>query len=244
MRALVLTAGFGTRLGALTTDCPKPLLEADGVTLVELVLANLRRQGIVEVALNLHFAPEALPAHLGDGEALGMRLAYSHEAELLGTAGALRPLGDWLTAGGGDDFLVHYGDVITDQDFAALGRTHVDRGAEVTMLVHERPGSNSVATLAEDWRVESFLERPDPELLAEVGSSWAFSGVCRCAPTLLERLPDRVPLDLPGDVFPGLAAAGSLFAAPLDAFRVAVDSPDRLEAVRQALRAGRLPPAG
>src|SRR5690349_6978834 len=112
MKAMVLCAGLGTRLGDLTRDLPKPLLSVDGQPLLAYLLGHLKAQGFIEVAINLHFLPHLIPEHFGDGRSCTMRFSYSHEDTLLGTAGGLKKMETFFrdeTA-----FLVQYGDVLTD----------------------------------------------------------------------------------------------------------------------------------
>ncbi len=236
MRALVLSAGYGTRLGELTREVPKPMLEAGGRPLLELILRHLRRQGVTEVAVNLHFRPEVIREHFGDGSALGLRIHWSYEAELQGTAGGAREVAGFL--GATPEFLVHYGDVVTTQDLRAMLAFHRERGARATMLVHRRERSNSVAVVAPDGRVERFLERPTEAERAGVESPWVFSGICICSRDVLGSIPPEGPSDLPRDIFPGLVAEGGLYAFELGGFRCAVDSEERLETVREACASG------
>jgi NDP-sugar pyrophosphorylase family protein len=236
MRALVLSAGHGTRLGELTTHTPKPMLDVAGHPLLAIILANLRRQGIRDIAVNLHAHPEVIMSGLGDGSRLGIRLHYVREHELLGTLGAAKNIEDYLAHDG--PFLLHYGDVVTDQDFSDLAALHEDRAALATILVHERPGSNSVATISPGGRVTGFVERPSAAAQAALQSSWAFSGVAVVDPSVLRTVPAGAS-DLPRDLLPSLAADGRLYAAPLTGYRRAVDSPSRLHALRADVQAGR-----
>ena len=236
MRALVLSAGYGTRLGELTQSAPKPMLQAGGRPILELILRHLVGQGISEIAVNLHFRPDVIRSHFGDGAAVGARIHWSYEEELQGTAGGVREVADFLSPT--PEFVVHYGDVVTTQDLAAMRSFHRARGALATMLVHERQGSNSIAVAAPDGRVERFLERPTEAERAGIDSLFAFSGVCICSRDVLDLIPRVGPCDLPRDVFPKLVAVGGLYAFRLDGFRCAVDSEERLELLRDACVAG------
>jgi NDP-sugar pyrophosphorylase family protein len=236
MRALVLSAGYGTRLSELTAETPKPMLDLEGHPILSVILANLARQEIREVAVNLHFLPEAVIAGIGDGAELGLRIHYIHERELLGTLGAAKNIEGYLGADG--TFLLHYGDVVTDQDFGQLVAMQAERGALATILVHRRRGSNSVAVMEADGRVSRFLERPTESERAGVLSEWAFSGIAVLEPRVLGRIRPG-PSDLPRDMLPRLADEGSLYAVPLTGYRCAVDSPERLETTRADVRAGR-----
>src|SRR4051794_37683916 len=92
VKALILAAGLGTRLGSLTTTLPKCMLQIDGQPLLERLVRWLNRHGVEEIAVNLHYRPEVITSHLGDGDQLGVRITYSYEETLLGTAGAARRL--------------------------------------------------------------------------------------------------------------------------------------------------------
>ena len=85
--ALVLTAGFGTRLDPLTRLRAKPAVPLAGTTLIDRILAWLHHEGVRDVVLNLHSQPESLAGILGDGAHLGLRVRYSWEQPLLGSAG-------------------------------------------------------------------------------------------------------------------------------------------------------------
>lgn len=237
MKAMVLCAGFGTRLGNLTRELPKSMLPVNGHPMLAYILANLARQSFTEIVINLHFRPDDIREHFGDGSRWGLSLTYSEETTLLGTAGAVKKLAAHFR----DDaaFLVHYGDVITDQDFRPMLDFHREHKALATLLLHQRAKSNSVVSLDPDQRVTGFLERPTEEARRGVTSAWVNSGVCLCSPEVLDLIPDATPCDLPRDVFVKLTASGRLWGFPLTGYRCAVDSPERLQAASETLSEGR-----
>jgi NDP-sugar pyrophosphorylase family protein len=236
MKAMVLCAGYGTRLGKLVEQTPKPMIPLGDRPMLEHILLNLAKHGFDEIALNLHFQPEAIRDYFGDGSRLGLRLVYSHEPELLGTAGGVKKMAQFL--GGGGPFLVHYGDVVTNQDFTAMLEFHRRRQALATLLLHQRAKSNSVVAMDELGRIVGFLERPDERQRGTLASPWVNSGVSICEPELLEHIPDGIACDLPRDVYIKLVAGGRLFGFPLTGFRCAVDSPERLAEARAAVESG------
>ena len=238
MKALVLCGGFGTRLGALCTERPKPLLEVGQLALVEHTLLRLSAAGLNDVCVNLHFGAEQLQARLGDGSRYGVRLEYFAETSLLGTAGTPRAL---ALRAGEQGLLVHYGDVLSEHPLGELVARHAASGARARIVIHERAGSNSRVVLGAGDRVERFLERPSAGAAADASAShWAFSGICVLSRACLLSLPDAPGADLPRDVFPALAAAGQLFAERHVGYRCAVDSPARLESARDAWKTGAL----
>jgi mannose-1-phosphate guanylyltransferase len=237
MKAMVLCAGYGTRLGDLTREIPKPMLRLNGQPMLAYILANLKRHGFMQIVINLHFKAEMIEEFFGNGSKLGLAITYSHEPALLGTAGGVKNVEAFFR----DEpaFLVHYGDIVTDQDFSALLRFHQERGAEATLLLHQRNKSNSVVTLDEENRIVGFLERPSEEVRQKHASPWVNSGVCICSPEILDHIPPGTACDLPRDIFSNLVSTRRLFGYSLSGYRCAVDSPERLAEVNAALVDGR-----
>lgn len=205
--------------------------------MLEYIICHLARHGFDQIAINLHYMPGAIRDYFGDGSRLGVELVYSYEPEPLGTAGGLKKMGDFL--GAGEAFMVHYGDVLTDQDFTTMLHFHQERNALATLLIHQHARSNSVVSLDKKGRIIGFLERPTEEARREVQSPWVNSGVCMCDPQLLEEIPADVACDLPRDIFPRLIDSHRLFGFSLSGYRCAVDSPDRLAEARMTIADGR-----
>ena len=140
----------------------------------------------------------------------------------------------------GEAFLVHYGDILTDQNLTEMFRFHNAKRSLVTLLLHQRNRSNSVVSIDKDGQIIDFLERPGETVRSNVDSPWVNSGVCICAPELFDYIPVDVPCDLPRDIFTKLVASGQLYGFTLDGYRCAVDSPQRLAEARAAVTGGRL----
>src|SRR5205085_1708392 len=98
MRALILAAGEGTRLRPLTLDRPKPMLPIAGRPILEHLVLLLRNHGVTEIAINLHYKSEVITNHFGDGSGLGVKITYSPESVLLGSAGAAKQLEPFFRA--------------------------------------------------------------------------------------------------------------------------------------------------
>jgi NDP-sugar pyrophosphorylase family protein len=116
----VLCGGFGTRLGELTRDLPKPMLPIAGRPYLEHVLASFASRGLRELALLTGFKHEVIENHFGDGSAFGMHIQYSRETEPLGTGGALREARALL----GDRFVLTFGDVLRWFDYDRFVQQH------------------------------------------------------------------------------------------------------------------------
>ncbi|MGZ3440519.1 MAG: nucleotidyltransferase family protein, partial [Polyangia bacterium] len=157
-RALILAAGFGTRLGALSDERPKPLLPVCDIPLIRYAVALLRGAGIDEIAVNLHHHGELIRAELGD------RFHYSEEPTILGTGGGIAKLADWLTSGGRDSFVVVNGKIVSDIDIAAALRHHDATNASATMLVREVPDAQKWGAIdvGDDGRVTGIIGQGAP----------------------------------------------------------------------------------
>jgi NDP-sugar pyrophosphorylase family protein len=238
MKAMVLCAGYGTRLGDLTREVPKPMLRLGRRPMLEYILRHLKRHGFDQIGLNLHFMPEAIRGCFGDGSRLGLRIRYAYEPQLLGTAGGTKNMEAFLRRGEQAPFLVHYGDVVTNQNFTAMLDFHRKNRALATLLVHRRAMSNSVVYVDADGRIERFLERPSETRRENMAASWVFSGVAICEPQILDLVPAGQFRDFPRDIFMPLAGSQKFFAFPLAGKRCAVDSPQRLEEARRCAAEG------
>lgn len=132
MRAMILAAGYGTRLWPLTVDRAKPAIPFLNRPLVGYVAEYLARFGCDEVAVNLHHQPESVRAALGDGSRFGVRLYYVEEPEILGTSGALDNAREFFK---GETFVVINGKLATDIDLTQALDTHRRTGALATLVL-------------------------------------------------------------------------------------------------------------
>ncbi|CAK7287916.1 Nucleotidyltransferase family protein [Streptomyces misionensis JCM 4497] len=201
---MLMAGGQGSRLRPLTEHLPKPLLPVGGRPIMEHVLRLLRRHGIEETVVTVHYLAELIEREYGDGTRLGMSLAYVHEDRPLGTAGSVKAAEGLL---GGEPFLVISGDALTDVDLTELVRRHRERRALVTVCLTEvaDPSQFGVATLAPDGHIERFLEKPGP---GEAFSRTASTGIYVMQPEVLRYVSGTGPADWARDVFPRLLAEG------------------------------------
>lgn len=129
LRAVVMAGGYGSRLGELTADTPKPMLPVGDRPLLERIIGQLRDAGIRHVNLTTHYRAEAIASHFGDGREFGVDIEYVSEEQPLGTAGAL----GLVEAEG--PLLVMNGDILTRIDFHAMRAFHQEHRAAMTVAV-------------------------------------------------------------------------------------------------------------
>jgi NDP-sugar pyrophosphorylase family protein len=133
MKAMILAAGFGTRLFPLTIDRTKPAIPFLGKPLVGYVAEYVAKFGFQEVVVNLHHQPESVMEALGDGRDFGVKIHYTLESpNILGTAGALDNARHLLED---DTFVIVNGKLITDVNIAEAIETHKRSGAVATMVL-------------------------------------------------------------------------------------------------------------
>ncbi len=203
-RALVLGAGFGTRLLPLTEHVPKPVIPILGRPLIGHPLIHLYASGCHEAWVNAHHRPERLSATLDawvQRRLQRMRVHYSVEMpEILGTAGAIRLLEEPLTETG-EPFLMLNGDALLGMDLGALmavHRIHRAEGALATLLCIERPDAETygaVVSVDADGRILDFGGLgglpgvTDADLAAATPT--VFCGVHLIEPGVVRHLPPR-----------------------------------------------------
>lgn len=238
MKALILCAGYGTRLGDLTREIPKPMLPIGDKPLLAYNIRYLAHYGFNEIAINLHFKPEIIKDYFGDGSAFGVSLHYVYEETLLGTAGAVKNLADYFSDA--DDFLVMYGDLLLDQNLTAMLVFHRARQASVTLLLHQRANSNSLVQMDDTSRITHFIERPTEEQRQAAPYPWVNSGLQILNRRMLPHIPDKQPADLPRDVFMPTLQIEPIYGFPLTGYRCAIDSPSRYAEAQAAVAEGRI----
>jgi aminoglycoside/choline kinase family phosphotransferase/choline kinase len=184
MKALVLAAGLGTRLKPYTDQIPKPLFTLDGRTLLERIVRQLIAAGAQTVAVNTHHLAEQIHAHLAKTR-FPAEIVVRHEAEILGTGGAIRNTADiWGT----QPFMVVNSDITTDIDLAAVFRCHVGHPHPVTLVLCDDPNFNSVA-VDQDGFVVAFTNAGGDAL--EDLRHLTFTGIQVLDPTVIDYLPAR-----------------------------------------------------
>ena len=186
MKAMILAAGLGTRLRPLTEEISKPMVPIVNRPVMEHIVDLLARHGFKELYVNLHYHPDVITSHFGDGDRWGLSITYSFEEELRGTAGGVKKLEKEL---GGDTFLIISGDALTDLDLSALVAFHREHGKLATLVVTpvSDPSKYGVVITEEDGRITGFQEKPGRE---EAKSFVANSGIYVFEPQVLEMIPE------------------------------------------------------
>jgi NDP-sugar pyrophosphorylase family protein len=196
--ALVLAAGFGTRMRPLSYVRAKAAMPVAGVPLVCRILDWLAAQGVADVVVNLHHLPDTVREAVGSRQAVIPRVRYSPEDPILGSAGGPRRALRLLEA---DRFFIVNGDTLCDVDLRVLADRHVATKALVTMALVPNPDSRRYGGVLVDDEgvVQGFTRRGDARGLH-------FVGVQAVETSVFEHLPDDRPSESVGRVYPALMA--------------------------------------
>jgi NDP-sugar pyrophosphorylase family protein len=205
MKAVILAAGFGTRLWPLTEDRTKPAIPFLNRPLIAYSVEYLAKFGIRDIIINLHHQPDSIRRALGDGSHLGVNIQYSYEEEILGTSGALDRVRDALADG---DFVVINGKIVTTIDLGAAIRAHREQNAIATLILKENVAREhfSIVEIDNTLRVTRFAGFPEPMATEAFtsdavapdpggsvprvgGSPLMFTGIQVLSPRILEYVP-------------------------------------------------------
>ncbi|MDP6133005.1 MAG: nucleotidyltransferase family protein [Candidatus Marinimicrobia bacterium] len=173
MKALILAAGIGSRLGEISKQLPKPMIEVNGKPILAHNIDLCINADVHEICINLHHLPHVIKDYFGDGSEFGVNITYNYEPSLLGTAGALLPFQDILKD---DPFFVIYGDNYICFDLVDLKLFNERMKADISILFHWRRDINNsgMAKFDSNGQIKNFIEKP---ISTSIIDGWANAGV-------------------------------------------------------------------
>ena len=217
---MVLAAGLGTRLRPLTEDKPKCLVPLAGRPLIGWTLEWLRRAGVTECVINLHYLPEKVQQFVGDGSGYGLRVTYSYEPELLGTAGAVNKVASFFDT----PFYVIYSDNFSQWDIRKLKFEYERDNSIGTVAVHWREDvtQSGMVEFDQNNRILRLVEKPKPE---GVTSHYVNAGFYYLNPRVFNYIPEGKPCDFAFNVFPEmLRAREEMYAVKMEDPIIGIDT--------------------
>ena len=167
---------------------------------IHYALANLARHGVREVVANLHSHPEKLRRYCGKGARWGLKLSYSYEPRLLGTAGAVKKAERFLKDG---PFFVLSGDGFSDIDLGGMLAFHKRHGSIATMAVKavDSRFDYGITLTSKSGRIKGFIEKPS---WGQVFSNKVNTGIYIFEPEVLRHIPKGAPFDFARELWPKL----------------------------------------
>ena len=219
MKVMILAAGRGERMGALTDSCPKPLLEVAGKPLIEHHILALKAQGFSEFVINVAYLGQQIIDNLGSGQRWGVDIAYSDEgSDALETGGGIN---NALPLLGDDHFLVVNADVWMDYPFARL-RNQVAKQVHLVLVPNPQHHLSGDFTLS------------NGDLLADGAEKYTYSGIGVYHPSLFDgRCSGKFPL---APIIRQAIQRGQATGELYDSLWVDVGTPERLAEAENQLK--------
>ncbi|MCF8091636.1 MAG: phosphotransferase [Desulfotignum sp.] len=179
MKALILAAGFGTRLLPYTRVIPKPLFTIGSLPVLGHTINLLVRSGCRQIIINTHYLPDLITDYIENSkEQFKANIRCIYEPEILGTGGAIANVKDFMAD---QDFFVINADVATSLDLTDVYNFHVKKRCLATLVLHDRKAFNKVAVYPDGW-ITGF-NHP--------GKGLAFTGIQVLSPQIFDYMPDR-----------------------------------------------------
>jgi NDP-sugar pyrophosphorylase family protein len=235
---MILAAGLGTRLGAITETTPKALVDVAGRTALEHVARRLIQAGADRLIINVHHHAQRIIRHVEERHGFGVNVVFSHEEDTpLETGGGVLAAAALFRRD--EPFLLHNVDVLTDADLRAMYAAHLQCDALATLAVSDRHSSRTLIFddhgligRADARSGATSTVRPPSSATRE----WAFAGIHVVSPALLDRFVESGAFSIM-EAYLRLAGEGAMIA-PFDitgATWLEIGTPERLEAARRTM---------
>ena len=221
MKAMILAAGRGIRLGPLSQAVPKAMQTIAGRPLIGHQLGWLQSAGVTDVVINLHYLGDQIEDYVGNGEDFGLAVHYSREETLLETGGGIVAA---LPLLGSRPFWILLGDIYTDYPFSRFARTLPD-DALMHLLLTPTPGFRAGGDF--DWADGRVTGR---------GNDYVYTGLALFDPALLAGRRAE-PFSLQRPLFDAVAR-GRVTGELWEGYWTDIGSPEQLAAARERLGKG------
>lgn len=236
MKAVILAGGQGTRLGKLTSEIPKPMIQVVGKPLLEYHIEWLKRNQIQDIFITVNYLKDAIINYFGNGEKWGVNIQYFEELNPLGTVGGVKELENDLD----NEFLVVYGDVMIDMDLNRLIQFHRTKKADATLVVHpnDHPYDSDLVQLDNNDRVVEFKSKPHDD--NAYYANLVNAGVYLLTRKVLQFVAKGKKSDFGRDVFPTLIHQLQFYGYSTSEYLKDMGTPDRLVKVEEAVMSGKV----
>lgn len=234
IKAVILAGGEGHRIKSKFPDLPKPLIGIGGKPVLQYQIKNLCKYGIKDILLVTGIRDDKIKEFFGDGSSFGVNISYFQELRPMGTAGALFYLADDLSS----DFILLYGDLVMDVDFARLLAFHRNQEALATLAVHpnNHPYDSDLIIMDNQMRVSEILgknDRPDG-----CYANCVNAGVFVFNIKILEYIKENKQQDLEKDIIAAALDSKRIFAYRTTEYIKDMGTPERYDLVQKHINKG------
>jgi NDP-sugar pyrophosphorylase family protein len=235
MKAMILAAGFGTRIRPLTNSTPKALVKIQNRTLLEITIERLKSFGIDEILINVHHLAEQIFQFIKDKNSFDIRIEISNEDTLLNTGGGLKKAAWFFDSD--EPFIMHNVDVLSDLDISQVISFHKENGAYATLATRTRKTTRYLLTDSQNmlcgWESVQSNERKIVKQSEGELSRVSFMGIHLISPKLLSLLPQEEKFSII-DAYLQIANNTIIKTMPCDQYRwLDLGNPEQLKQVAQ-----------
>ena len=229
MKALIIAGGKGTRLGKLTKNTPKSMLQIGGIPLLEHQISLLKRYGIKNIIILTYHLSELIGSYFKNGSSFGVSITYVKEKEPLGTAGCVKEIENELI----EDFIVFYGDVMIDMDLKKLIEFHKKNNSVCTLVVHpnDHPYDSDLVEIDNSKEIIAFHKNPHDE--NKYFKNLVNAGAYVMSPKILKHIQRGIKSDFGRDIFPKIVNKEKLIGYNTAEYLKDIGTPDRLKNVNE-----------
>jgi len=224
VKAIIIAGGLGTRLRPLTYNIPKPIVPLVNKPFVFHQIELLKKFGINEVILNLHYLSDNIRNLFDDGKRLGVKIYYSIEKTLLGTAGAVKNAEEFFD---NDPMLVFNGDILTDINLTKLINYHIEKKAKATLTLTtvEDPTIYGLVITDKEGKVLEFREKPSWE---HVTANTINAGIYVVDSSIFKLVPKNKEFSFERQLYPMLLEKGErIYGYNSDAYWMDIGDPGK-----------------
>lgn len=196
MQIIILAGGRGSRLGVLTEQMPKPMMNINGIPFLEILIDYLKHQGFKKIILSVGYLSEKIEEYFSDGKNFSVEIKYSKEKKPLGTAGAILNTKSLLE----DEFIVINGDTFLELDYQKF----IDFSHKSSKLCNLVGFSKNDDDFKNNLEINNFLVKSYSKNQFDDKFNFVDAGIYFLKKKSLEYFADDFPISLEIDIFPKL----------------------------------------
>lgn len=229
-QAIILSAGFGTRMGELTANIPKVMIPIAGRPLLEHNIEQFKRHGINEFFINLHYLPEKIYEYFGDGSKWGVKINYSFEPVILGTAGGMKQFENKLD----NDFFLIYGDIFSLVDYTKMYVFFKKKKNAIGIQRTQKTDFYEDADVAElDINGKFISIHPKPHI-KKYKDAHRMRGIFIFNKDVFKYIPQNIPYEIGKQLLPNLITAGkNFYSYECEDFSKGIDTVEKYKKIQE-----------
>jgi len=198
MIAVILAAGKGSRLQSVEPDVPKCMVKFNGLPVLNWTILHMVHMKIQDIVITIGHMGHVIQDHFGDGSKWDLRITYSVEDELLGTAGGVKRA---MKGRPYDPIIVWHGDNVSTCNLQRMMAYHRAHRGDGTIAVCWREDATKSSIIGWDItnRINHFQEKPK---IIGPTHGWISAGIYILEPWVWSTIPDIRAVDFGHDIFP------------------------------------------